>query len=87
MGVSARDANGNVTDASDAIVKIADRMSKMADGTAKAGLAVQAFGRGGTALIPLLNQGATGIAALTARAKESGAKLDDLDEDAFGAAA
>ena len=81
LGVSARDANGNVTDASDAIVKIADRMSKMADGTAKAGLAVQAFGRGGTALIPLLNRGATGIAALTAHAKELGAKLDDLDED------
>lgn len=50
------------------LLSAADAFSKMSDGPAKAALAIKVFGRAGTELLPLLNQGASGIEALEQKA-------------------
>lgn len=63
--------------------QIADKFAKMPDGVNKTALAMQIFGKSGKDLIPLLNEGADGIAAL----KEEAAKLGVvMDGDAAAAA-
>lgn len=47
--------------ADEALARIADAFSKAADGSGKTALAVQLFGKSGSDLIPLLNQGAAGL--------------------------
>ncbi|MCJ7543367.1 MAG: hypothetical protein MUP47_02185, partial [Phycisphaerae bacterium] len=42
---------------------LADRLDKVADATAKAALAMEIFGRSGTALLPMLRGGAAGLQA------------------------
>lgn len=70
---------------------IADRLSQLEDATLKSAVAQQIFGRGGAQLIPLLDQGAAGIAALRDEARELGIVLSAEDAaaaeeltDAFG---
>lgn len=71
----------------DALALIADKIAAMPDGMSKTATAVQLFGRAGADLIPLLNEGASGIAKFRARANELGLVVDDqvsADMESFG---
>jgi hypothetical protein len=60
------------------IALLADRFVTMADGVEKTGIATHFLGRGALELIPLLNQGSHAIEDLTAKAREMGLVLTDL---------
>lgn len=72
IGVSIRDASGELRSADAVLLDVADRFSQYKDGAEKAALAQELFGRSGTLLIPLLNSGADGINELTAQAERFG---------------
>jgi hypothetical protein len=59
----------------EAMKKIADQFEKMPDGAQKTALAVALFGKAGAELIPLLNSGSDGLAAMAAEAEGLGAVL------------
>jgi hypothetical protein len=58
---------------------IAEAISKVANPTSRAALAMEIFGRSGTELLPLLNKGAAGMEALKARAAELGLVMSGQD--------
>jgi hypothetical protein len=76
LGISATDASGKLKPMDDLLYEAANAFSKMKDGTEKAALAQDAFGRGGLALIPLLNKGEAGIRAYTEATKDAGLAMD-----------
>jgi hypothetical protein len=64
--------------------RVAEAISGLSSDTEKAAIAEELFGKAGRELVPLLNEGATGIAALQAEAKRLGLTL--TNEDAAAAA-
>jgi hypothetical protein len=76
LGISVKDASGNIKNADAVLLELADRFAKMPDGAEKSALAVEIFGRAGADLIPLLNSGAAGIKELTDEAARLGIVLD-----------
>lgn len=72
IGVAVKDASGQLRPMESILADVADRFSKMKDGTEKAALAQQMFGRGGAAMIEFLNQGKAGLAAFQKQAEELG---------------
>lgn len=66
----------------DALMKVADKFAAMPNGTDKAALAVQLFGKRGAELIPILNQGSAGIKAMGDEAEKLGLVLTDADASA-----
>jgi hypothetical protein len=76
LGISIKDASGNIKNADAVLIELADRFAKMPDGVEKSALAVEIFGRAGADLIPLLNSGAEGIKELTDEAARLGVVLD-----------
>jgi hypothetical protein len=71
LGIAVKDAGGNLRNTSDLFRDFADVFASLKDGPEKTALAVKVFGKAGAELIPLLNEGRSGLAAY---AKE----LDDL---------
>lgn len=66
---------------------IADRLAAVEDSTLKAALAMELFGRSGTALLPLMSNGAKGIEALQQQARDLGLTMSTEDAqaaEAFG---
>lgn len=78
MGISLKNANGEAKTTEQLFLDVADQFAGMEDGAQKASMAVTLFGKSGTDLIPLLNQGSDGLKAQTDRAKELGLVYDDL---------
>lgn len=76
IGVSIRDANGDLKSADTLLLDVADAFSEYEDGAAKAALSQELFGRSGTKLIPLLNSGSEAITDLTDQAQRLGLVLD-----------
>lgn len=72
LGVKTHDAAGNIRGAGDVLGDIAAKFAGMKDGAQKAAVAQEVFGKSGAALIPLLNQGRDGIAAMTEEARAFG---------------
>lgn len=64
MGISVKDASGNLKSVDVVLGEVADRFSKVKDGTEKAAIAQKLFGESGVSMIPLLNQGADGMKKL-----------------------
>jgi hypothetical protein len=62
--------------------KVADAFAASEDGAAKAAIAMQLFGRGGSDMIPLLNKGSEGIDELRAKAEELGVVMGGEDVEA-----
>ncbi len=58
---------------------LADRINEIADPTTKAAIAMSLFGRTGTNLLPMFEQGAAGIDALQRKARELGLTLSKED--------
>lgn len=77
VGVSAKDLRSGKLGLDDALGKVADKFKSLEDGPKKAALAMVLFGGSGGALIPLLNQGSAGIAALRAEARKLGVVLSE----------
>jgi phage-related protein len=85
LGTSFLDANGNILPMSELLPKVADKFKTMPDGAEKTALAVQLFGKSGTAMLPFLNQGSAGIQGLTDKAAALGLVLDDTAKAKFTA--
>jgi len=81
LGVSVKDANGQVVPADRALKEIADRFADMPDGAQKAAAAVALFGKSGSDLIPLLNEGAASMEKFTYKVGEDFAARSDLFND------
>jgi cob(I)alamin adenosyltransferase len=58
---------------------LADRIGALDDPTTRAAIAMSLFGRSGTALLPMFAQGAAGIEALQAKARELGLTMSAED--------
>lgn len=76
LGISVTDAEGNMRGAEDVIADVADAFQKMPDGAGKSAAAMQVFGKSGAQLIPLLNQGSAGLAAMGDEAERLGLTFD-----------
>jgi hypothetical protein len=61
LGISVKDAEGNLKSSDALLEELADKFSKYADGTTKTAAAVAFFGKQGAALIPMLNGGSEAI--------------------------
>jgi len=66
----------------DLLKTIANRFEVLQDGGQKTTIAMELFGRAGTRLIPMLNQGAKGITALQVKAKALGIVFSEEDAKA-----
>lgn len=75
LGVSVKDASGNLRDTNVVFSEVAQQLSRMEDGALKTSLAVQLFGKSGADLIPLLNSGAAGLAEMAREADRVGATI------------
>src|SRR5690606_19760346 len=64
LSISVTDAAGRMKTADRVLVELAERFSRMEDGAGKTEIAVRLFGDSGARLIPLLNQGAAGMASM-----------------------
>lgn len=64
VGVRVKESDGSLRPVEDLLGDIADHISKLPDGTEKTAKAMSLFGRSGKELIPLLNEGSSGIAKL-----------------------
>jgi hypothetical protein len=72
LGITVKDQTGHLQSADAVLKEVADRFSRMPDGVTKAALAVELFGKRGTAMIPLLNQGAEGLDKMRGEAERLG---------------
>lgn len=76
LGVNIRNEDGTLRDTRDLLDEVADKLAGIEDGNQKAAVAQELFGRSGTQLIPLLNQGSGGMARLQQQARDLGAEID-----------
>ncbi|MFZ5499230.1 MAG: phage tail protein [Pseudomonadota bacterium] len=75
LGVAFQDQDGRLRATDAVLLDLADRFQAMPDGAQKSALAVQLFGKSGAELIPFLNQGREGIAALTGEMEALGVQI------------
>lgn len=64
MGIAVKDSSGNIKDTTILLGETADKFARYEDGANKTALAVALFGKAGTAMIPMLNEGKAGIEAM-----------------------
>ena len=81
LGVSVKGADGQVVSADVALKQIADRFADMPDGAQKAAAAVALFGKSGSDLIPLLNEGSAAMEEFTYKVSDDFAARSDLFND------
>lgn len=80
LGIKVRDAHGNMVPMDQLLPQVAEKFSRLADGTAKTGLAMQLFGKTGAALIPFLNRGAAGMKEFQQLSAELGMTWSEKDK-------
>ena len=61
LGISIRDAAGQIKPTEQLMKELADRFATLPDGAQKSAIATELFGRAGARLLPLLNGGSEGI--------------------------
>lgn len=83
IGVSVTDASGKLKSNYEITGEVADRFQKMENGAKKTRIALGLFGRSGHDMIPMLNQGAEGIAAMRQELSDMGILLSDEDAKAM----
>lgn len=84
LGISAVDTSGKLRASEDVLKDVAGKFSGIEDGAGKTALAMSLFGKSGADLIPLLNEGADGIARLEAEADALGVTLSSEAAEAAG---
>jgi Lambda phage tail tape-measure protein (Tape_meas_lam_C) len=72
LGVSVRDAGGQIRSTEGIFSDIAEKFASMPDGVTKTALAIEIFGRSGAALIPALDAGKAGIQEMLQQAQKLG---------------
>lgn len=77
LGVSVKDAKGNLKGVDALFGDVADKISQMSNETEKVALAQKVFGKSGSELIPFLNRGKEAIAASRKEAEKLGLVLDE----------
>jgi predicted DNA-binding ArsR family transcriptional regulator len=77
LGISVTNSDGVLKSSSEVMSEVADKFSRMEDGSVKTALAMGVFGRAGAALIPMLNAGANGIQAMKDEADALGIVIDE----------
>ena len=75
MGVQVTGTGGALKSTTELLAEVADKFASYKDGAEKTALAQEIFGRSGARLIPLLNQGAEGLAQVGAEADKLGLAL------------
>lgn len=61
LGIDIKGSDGSLKDSGTVIKELADKFANLQDGPAKAAIAVKLFGRAGSDMIPLLDQGSAAI--------------------------
>jgi hypothetical protein len=74
LGINVLDSSGHVKSANELMLESADAFKGMADGPEKAALAMKLFGKSGTDMLPMLNQGRAGIQSMM----DAGQKMGDV---------
>jgi hypothetical protein len=82
LGISALGANGKMKSFTQLLPQIADAFAKMKDPTQEAADASTLFGRSGSKLVPLLEQGGAGIKKFSDEAKAAGDTISGKTLDA-----
>ena len=77
LGISLKDASGNLKSSSDVLGELSDKFAGFKDSAAKTALAIAIFGKAGAEMIPLLNQGKAGLASAADEAKRFGLIVSD----------
>lgn len=72
LGISVKDASGNLRPISEVIADVAGKFGTMEDGAGKTALAMSLFGKSGKDLIPLLNSGSAGLREMYKEAEQLG---------------
>lgn len=80
LGLTIKDLDGLSPD--EQFKRIADRLSQIEDPTIRAAMAMQVFGKNGTALLPMMIAGAEGIDALCKQARALGLTISTEDAEA-----
>lgn len=80
LGISTKQLEDTPLD--QVLAKIADKFADTEDGSTKAAISMQLFGRAGADLIPLLDKGSDGIDEFRAKAKELGVVMGEDDIEA-----
>ncbi|MCC7408879.1 MAG: hypothetical protein IT442_12460 [Phycisphaeraceae bacterium] len=80
LGLTAADLQGLSPD--EQLKRIADRLASIRDPALRAALAMEVFGKTGTKLLPLMQDGAAGIEALQHQARELGLTISTQDAKA-----
>ena len=70
LGIQIKDSAGNLRQPNAIFEDVAEIFHNTEDGAAKTALAVELFGKSGAALIPMLNDGKSGLQAFYARRNE-----------------
>src|SRR5690606_11575680 len=72
LGVALKNADGSARDVEGILGDVAEKFAAMPDGATKTALAIEMFGRSGANLIPMLNAGREGLAAMGDEAERLG---------------
>ncbi|HEY2088598.1 MAG TPA: hypothetical protein VGH54_21585 [Mycobacterium sp.] len=83
LGFDFRDAQGHIKPMSDLMPQLADKFSHMPAGADKTALAMKLFGKAGADMLPFLNKGSSGIAALEKESDKYGNTLTGKNLDAL----
>jgi hypothetical protein len=75
LGVSITNSDGTLRSSVAVLGEVADRFAGMEDGATKTALALSIFGRAGADMIPMLNTGSAGLAAMAQEADNVGATI------------
>ena len=81
LGIKTTNADGSLRSSEETFGDIADKFKDLKDGPEKAALAFAIFGQSGKDLIPMLNRGSEGIAALRVESQQ----LGQMGPEAFDA--
>ncbi len=81
LGVTIAKTNTGALDVTSTLLNVADAVTATEDPAKKALIAFDAFGRGGKALLPVLEQGRAGIKALIDEAQKSGQIISQQQVD------
>jgi len=85
MGLAFKDSHGQMKPMDQIMGMLADKFSKMPNGVAKTAQIVALFGRSGMDMLPMLNKGAAGLAAMNEESDKLGTTLSQKDLDALKA--
>ncbi len=80
LGISVRDAAGNLKSADVVMAEVADRFKEYADGPEKTAIALRLFGKAGADMIPILNDGGDSMRENIEYAKKYSGVTQELAE-------